>query len=653
MSASAPLQYRVIPQRPEAHCFEVWLEIPEPESPSLQVSLPAWIPGSYMIRDFARNLLSIEAEQAGRPIAIEKLDKQTWQISGLSAQAGPVQLHYEVYAWELTVRSAHLDQHHGYFNGTSLFLRVAGAEDRPCAVELLPPPGLEEGQWQVATSLARDGAPAWGFGRYRADDYADLIDHPVEMGVFDRIAFKVEGVPHWMTISGRHRADLRRLTLDLPRICTEHAALFGELPIDRYLFLTQLVGDGYGGLEHRFSTSLLANRDDLPAPAWPSEAGASTAEKVVTETGSTESAQAKRAQTQPQPAMQAPEQPSEGYRRFLGLCSHEYFHLWNVKRIRPRAFAEQGLEREVHTRLLWAFEGITSYYDDLALVRSGVIDAKAYLTLLAELITRVMRNPGRLRQSVTESSFDAWTRFYKQDENAPNAIVSYYAKGALIALALDLTIREGTEGQNSLDDVMRALWQRYGRTGIGVGERDVERVAAEVSGLDLSGFFDHALDSTEDLDLARLLATVAVELRLRPATGAKDNGGCVERFEPVSPRPDIGVRLAPDTAEARLAVVLDGRPAQRAGLSAGDLIVAVDGLRATAGNLDALITRAAGTGPVGVHAFRRDELLETQVLPQPAPADTCALRLDDGASDAARARRSAWLAPSADQTSAG
>ncbi|MFP4495715.1 MAG: M61 family metallopeptidase, partial [Halochromatium sp.] len=470
---------------------------------------------------------------------------------------------------------------------------------------------------------------------------------------------KVEGVPHWMTISGRHRADLRRLTLDLPRICAEHAALFGELPIDRYLFLTQLVGDGYGGLEHRFSTSLLANRDDLPAPAWPSEAGAvggrasgtsvadaSPSEKAVTETGSTGGAQAKGVRTQAMapPAMQVPEQPSEGYRRFLGLCSHEYFHLWNVKRIRPRVFAEQGLEREVHTRLLWAFEGITSYYDDLALVRSGVIDARAYLSLLAEQITRVMRNPGRRRQTVAESSFDAWTRFYKQDENAPNAIVSYYAKGALIALALDLTIREGSEDRKSLDDVMRALWQDYGRTGIGVGERDVERVAAEVSGLDLAGFFAQALDATEDLDLARLLASVAVELRLRPANSAKDNGGCVERFQPAPPRPEIGVRLQPDTAEARLAVVLDGRPAQRAGLAAGDLIVAVDGLRATAGNLDALIARAAGTGPIRVHAFRRDELLETEVLPALAPEETCELRLDEGATAARRARRAAWLA---------
>jgi predicted metalloprotease with PDZ domain len=663
MSASAPLKYRVVPLRPEAHCFEVGLEIPAPETPSLTVSMPAWIPGSYMIRDFARNLLRIAAQQAGRPLALEKLDKQTWRLLGLSPQAGPIQLSYEVYAWELTVRSAHLDRSHGYYNGTSLFLCVAGAEDRPCQVEILPPPGDIGADWQVATSLARDGAPAWGFGRYRADDYADLIDHPVEMGVFDRDAFKVNGVPHWMTISGRHRADLRRLTLDLPRICSEHAALFGELPVDRYLFLTQLVGDGYGGLEHCFSTSLLANRDDLPAPAWPMEIGATDADASAagaTDTGASEAAAAEADASHgrgvqsaamhalSQPVMGAPEQPLEGYRRFLGLCSHEYFHLWNVKRIRPRVFAEQGLEREVHTRLLWAFEGITSYYDDLALVRSGVIDTSAYLTLLAELITRVQRNPGRLRQSVAESSFDAWTRFYKQDENAPNAIVSYYAKGALTALALDLTIREGTDGRKSLDDVMRALWQGYGRTGIGVGEREVERVAADVSGLDLAGFFDHALDSTQDLDLVRLLATVAVGMRLRRSTNAKDNGGYVERFEPTQVRPDIGARLQPDTAEARLGVVLDGRPAQRAGLSAGDLIIAVDGLRAGAANFDTLIARAAGAGPIRVHAFRRDEFFETEVLADSAPADTCELRLDAGADERALARRAAWLASSAD-----
>jgi predicted metalloprotease with PDZ domain len=616
MSDPAPLSYRVTPLRPEAHLFAVELLIPEPAAASLTLALPAWIPGSYMIRDFARNIVSLAAEQAAAgPLSVTKLDKQTWRLDGIDSDGAVVTVRWEVYAWELTVRSAHLDRTHGYFNGTSLFLRVAGREDRPCRVELLPPPDPDLADWRLATSLRRDGAEPWGFGTYRADDYEDLIDHPVEMGRFALVEYEVQGVPHAMALTGRQHADLDRLSADLAPICAEHAAMFGELPIDRYLFLTMTVGSGYGGLEHRFSSSLLCSRKELPASG----------------------------------SKDVPAPPDKDYRRFLGLCSHEYFHLWNVKRIRPRVFVENGLDREVHTRLLWAFEGITSYYDDLALVRSGRIDAKGCLELLAETITRVYRNPGRLAQTLAESSFDAWTKFYKQDENAPNAIVSYYAKGALAALALDLTIRRDTEGRCSLDDVMRALWQRHGRTGEGVEERGVEAVAAEVTGLDLDGFFDHALDATEDLDLVPLFATVGVDMRWRPASGATDNGGVVDSFGDVEPRPDIGIRLQSDARDAMLAVVLDRRPAQRAGLAPGDQIIAVDGIKADAAGLEALLGRTIIGEPVIIHAFRRDELMTFDVIPEPAPADTCELRLLDaasGADDAALARRSAWLASS-------
>jgi len=617
MSEHSPITYRVRPTRPESHVFDLELLIP-PDAVAaagggaVTLSLPAWIPGSYMIRDFARNMIQLTAEQAGRALAPAKLDKQTWR---LEVGAGPVSVRYQVFAWELTVRSAHLDNTHGYFNGPSLFLRVEGADDRPCRMELLPPEGDAYGDWRVATSMRRDGAAPWGFGGYLADGYEDLIDHPVEMGRFDLVEFSVRGVPHRMAISGRHDADLDRLREDLPPICEQHAALFGELPLDHYLFLTMAVGDGYGGLEHRASTSLLCSRADLPR-------------RTAAAAGSGQAAPAK---------------PDEGYRRFLGLCSHEYFHLWNVKRIRPAAFAGNGLDREVHTRLLWAFEGITSYYDDLALVRSGRIDATGYLELLAATITRVQRNPGRLRQTLAESSFDAWTKLYKQDANAPNAIVSYYAKGALAALALDLTIRERTGGSRSLDDVMRALWQRHGRTGEGVAERGVEAVASEVSGLDLTDFFDHALDSTGELDLPGLLATAGVAMRLRPSRGPKDTGNVAERFEPVTAEADIGLRLLPGAAEPQVAVVLNDRPAERVGVAPDDLLVAIGGLRATAANSDELLRRAAIGEPLVIHAFRRDELMVFDVIPEPAPADTCELCLAADAAPQVRARRDAWL----------
>lgn len=614
--ATLSLSYRVTPFSPQAHLFEVELSIAGPLAP-LTLSLPAWIPGSYMIRDFARNLVRIAAvDGSGKALVLIKRDKQTWVLAEPpSAITGGLRVRYQVFAWDLSVRAAHLDTTHAYFNGPSLFLRVHGLDDRPCAVRLEPPAGDAYSDWRVATSLSPMEVSSQGFGTYEAADYWDLIDHPVEMGRFELVRFAVRGVPHAMAITGRHRADGTRLAADLERICEQHAALFGELPIDRYLFLATVVGDGYGGLEHRFSSSLICGRDDLPRPGD----GA----------------------------------PSEGYRRFLGLCSHEYFHLWHVKRIRPQALIQGGLDSEVHTRLLWAFEGITSYYDELALVRCGVIDLPAYLQLLAETITRVMRTPGRLVQTLAESSFDAWTKFYKQDENAPNALISYYAKGALVALALDLTIRGQTGGERSLDTLMRALWDRHGRTGVGVSERGLERLAAQVTGLDLDAFFQRALDSTEELDLSCLLAILGVEMRLRPAKGPKDLGGWVQGFDP-SPEPldqplSLAVRLKPGCSEAVIQHVLSGGGGERAGLAPGDTVIAVDGLRVTADGLERLVAQGGLSGGAGgpevrLHVFRRDELLELTARPLPAVADTCELCLRDPAPESVALARAAWLA---------
>ena len=602
MNPDADLIYRVQPRRPEAHLYAVELVIPGPTSGDLILSLPAWIPGSYMIRDFARNIVSIAAKCPEGPVPLEKLDKQTWRLAAGGSQ---VTLSYQVYAWELSVRAAHLDSTHAYFNGPSLFLRVRGLDHVPCRLELTPPAGDGYRGWQVATSLTRLDADPRGFGTYRADDYEDLIDHPVEMGTFSLIPFSVRGVPHQMAITGRHRADEARLQRDLARICETHVALFGELPLGRYVFLTTVVGEGYGGLEHSFSASLLCSRNELPTVGMG--------------------------------------EPSEGYRRFLGLCSHEYFHLWNVKRIRPQAFLNRDLSREVHTRLLWAFEGITSYYDDLALVRSGCIDERGYLELLAQTITRVMRNPGRLEQTLAESSFDAWTKFYKQDENAPNAIVSYYAKGALVALALDLTIRHETGDAKSLDDLMRTLWERYGKPGVGVPEQGVEILAEEVTGLDLGGFFRQALDSTDDLDLSGLLRTVGIELRMCPSRGPEDLGGVADESEEEPQRADLGIRLQRGVAEPVVGVVLADSPAQKAGISPGDTLIALDGIRIQRDKLNDLLASIPTGSATDIHAFRRDELMRFRVRPRPAPMDTCELRILTGVAQETARRRAHWL----------
>lgn len=594
------IHYHITPSSPEAHLFAITLTIQQPAADGQVLSLPAWIPGSYMIRDFARHIVWIEARCNGVTIALTKLDKQTWRCAPC---AGPLEIRYEVYAWDLSVRGAHLDTTHGYFNGSSVFLRVHGQDEQPCSVQIVRPAGSAYSDWRVATTLPPVDAEPWDFGGYQAADYDELIDHPVEMGRFEVIEFEACGVPHAVTLTGRHRADENRLARDLKTLCEYHIRLFGEpAPMQRYLFQVMVTGDGYGGLEHRSSTSLLCSRDDLPR--------------------------------------EGQDEMSEGYRRFLGLCSHEYFHTWNVKRIKPAVFQPYDLSREVHTPLLWFFEGVTSYYDDLALVRSGLISRDSYLELLGQTITRVLRGNGRLKQSLADSSFDAWTKFYKQDENAPNAVVSYYTKGSLVALALDLTLRNIGDGRISLDDVMRTLWQRHASEG--VTEEGLERLIGEVAGSDLSDFLQHALRGTDDLPLAELLATCGIELHLRPAEGSGDKGG-KPGSRNTAPRSVLGVRSGDDALGAKLLNVFDGGAAQRAGLAAGDIIIAVDGLRVSNDRLDQVIATYASGECVPVHAFRRDELMQFMVTLQPAPADTCYL-LDMAAPDPAQQRRrDAWL----------
>jgi len=599
-----PIHYRIFPKSPEAHLFEVTCTVDDPDPDGQRFALPAWIPGSYMIREFARHVVTIAAKVGRRPLAVTKLDKHTWMAA---PTAGPLTVTMVVYAWDLSVRGAHLDTGHGFFNGPCVFLRVLGREHQPCEVDILRPTGARYGKWQLATGMRRHTAPPHGFGTYKARDYDELIDHPVEMGTFTLAAFKAAGVPHEVAITGRHSADVDRLCRDLKKLCEYQIHLFGApAPMDRYVFLVTAVGEGYGGLEHRASTALLCSRDDLP------EAGVDAV--------------------------------SETYRIFLGLCSHEYFHTWNVKRIKPAVFSPYDLERENYTTLLWAFEGITSYYDDLTLVRAGLISEGDYLEILGKNITALMRNGGRHKQTVAEASWDAWIKYYRQDENSPNSQVSYYLKGSLIALCLDLLIRERTRNRKSLDHVMRLLWQRYGQSGIGVPENAVENVASEVAGSRLRSFFDKALRMTEELPLKQMLATVGATINLRQAESPTDKGG-----KPSSGRSGrkgshvtLGIRTADDPAGVRLTHVVEGGSAQLAGLAAGDVIVAIDGLKTTAKTLEKRLSRFKPGDRVRVHLFRRDELADREISLQAAALDTCTVSVT--ASDAtARRRREGWL----------
>jgi predicted metalloprotease with PDZ domain len=545
--------------------FEVSVTVDRPKADGQIFTLPAWIPGSYMIREFAKNIVQIAAKSNGEKIALYKLDKHTWQAAPCD---GPLTLHYEVYAWDMSVRTAHLDQTHGFFNGTSVFLKAEGHEHRVHNVDLQKPVGEQYEQWRVATAMKQGKGRRYGFGTYTAANYDELIDHPVELGTFALATFKAHGVQHDVVFTGRiPNLDLPRLTADLKKICETQIAFFEpktkRAPMERYVFMTMVVGDGYGGLEHRASTALICSRADLPV----------IGQKEMT----------------------------DGYRTFLGLCSHEYFHTWNVKRIKPAAFAPYDLKEEGYTSLLWLFEGFTSYYDDLMLVRAGVIDEAAYLKLVAKTVNGVLRGTGRHKQSVAESSFEAWTKYYRQDENSTNAIVSYYTKGSLVGLALDLTIRAETKGRKSLDDVMLALWQQYGRdfysdseeSGRGVTDAEVDKLFDTVTGLKVKRLLDRWVRGTEDLPLAKLLAPFGVTFADQRKRG----------------KLALGARTMRDGTDCKVANVYEGGSAHQAGVSAGDVLVAIDGLRVSGTNLDGVLSRYRVGDTVALHVFRRDELL--------------------------------------------
>lgn len=588
--------YTLRPGDARKHVFHVTCRIEAPAKHGQRVSLPAWIPGSYLIRDFARQLIMQGGrDDSGADVAVERVDKQTWQFAPC---AGPLEVRYEVYARDASVRAAYYDESRAFANGTSVFVRVEGADRQPLAASLLAPEGDFAADWRVYTPLDARQVDAAGWGRYQAPDYETLLDSPILMADFTRVPYEVEGIPHEMLLVGEHRADTDRLARDLARVCSAQARTLGTLPTRHYAFITFIVSRGYGGLEHRDCSVLQVARDSLPA------VGA---------------------------------EPEDGYTDFLGLCSHEYFHLWNVKRIRPEAVARSRLDQEAHFEDLWAYEGVTSYYDELGLLRSGVIDAPRYLDRLAQAATRLLRNPGRRRQSLADSSFDAWTKFYKQDENTPNTVVSYYNKGSFVALCLDLRLRALDEGLASLDAVLRALWDRYGRDQTPVPDNGLESLVLDGLGEDsrrsMQAFFDQYVRGTRPLDdeLAQWLAHFGVTAR----RCADDSAAGLLHW--------AGLRLAPGVSEARVTTVFSDSPAEQAGLAADDVVLAIDGWRVSAQTLPSKLKQTAAAGDFDIHLFRDDALMRLTCRLGEPPDSQWQFRLDDEAGEAAVARREAWL----------
>ena len=523
------IDYRIEPGQLYAHRYTVTLKIARPQA-QMRLSLPVWIPGSYLVREFARHVMNLQASQGASPCTVVQEDKTTWMVD--CSGRGALTVRYEVYANDTSVRAAYLDARRGFFNGTSVFLKVEGLDDTPHRVQIA---GLPKG-WAVATSLQADKVDARGQGWYQAPDYDELVDHPVELGSFWRGRFTARGVPHELVVTGAaDQADLQRLLDDTRKLCDAQIGFWHgrrKAPFDRYVFLLNVVEDGYGGLEHRNSTALICARKDMPR--------------------------------------QGQAHAGDAYTTLLGLINHEYFHTWNVKRLKPREFAPYDYTRENYTRMLWFFEGFTSYYDDQFLLRTRLVDAPTYLKLLAKPVMQVLATPGRQVQSVAQASFDAWTRYYRPDENTANATVSYYTKGSLVALALDLSLRLGPPRADNglaptLDGAMRRLWalQRP------ITEDDVvqalsdEATAPPRHAPDWATLLQDWVHGLGELPLQDLLAAHGVNWTSKA-------GSLPQQW---------GVRLQDSPSGVKVQAVMHGGVGERLGLSAGDELIALDGWR--------------------------------------------------------------------------
>lgn len=555
------------------------------DAPSLW--LPAWIPGSYLMREFARNITAVHYEildsqgvsndKQINKYRAQKTDKNTWQLPEARA-AQRIRLHYEVYCYDLSVRTAYVDQQRLYGNFTSLALAIDGQEQQGVEVDLIVPAAFladkDASLVRLACGLEAVQSQIDKLRIYtlQADSYHELIDHPFEFAEQDNFDFIIQDnshqtLSHHFYLSGKHSANMGRLQQDVTQICQTYLDWLGDAPFNNYTFMTFASGQDYGGLEHINSTSLITPRRDLPNADEP---------KV----------------------------PSADYQRFLGLCSHEYFHAWWVKTVRPDVMLDVDLRREAFTPLLWVFEGFTSYIDDFMLQASGVIDKGSYLRLLAEQINRYYQTPGRAHQSVAESSFDAWIKLYRNDENTGNAGISYYNKGALVALCLDLTLLAKSDGRYRLFDVVKEFYSQAKQNDnkrIGISSADMGAVIGQFMPLaDWEEFERRYVNDVEELPLEALLV----------ANGIKIHTNTKETADKNIP---WGMRCSETPLGLKVNRVSRNSAAAKAGISAHDIIVAIDGIKA---DTKQLATFSAATRAVQCHLFRRDELMVVEVLPK-------------------------------------
>ncbi len=538
------INYTVSMSKPWTHLLEVemrlnWTSMPE----KAELKMPVWTPGSYLIREYARHVEDFAAnDTSGNALTWQKTNKNTWQIDTKGAKE--IVIKYNVYANELTVRTNELNADHAFFNNAALLMFPKDQLNAPSTVKVVP-----FGNWKVATGLPKVGGQTNAF---RAENFDVLYDSPFEVGNFKEISFDVRGKPHRYAVEGEGNYDLQKIAVDTAKIVEESYKIFGDLPYNDYLFILNLRGGG--GLEHLNSTALQWNKFGF--------------------------------------------KPESRYRDFLALVAHEYFHLWNVKRIKPDALGPFDYENENYTKLLWVAEGGTAYYEGLLVKRAGLLSDKDFLASKATQIQALQNRPGRFETSLENASFDAWIKYYRPDENAVNNQISYYDKGEVVNFLLDLEIRKLSNGAKSLDDVMRYLYAEFAKKNKNYTPEDFQKTAETMAGKSLNDFFAKYVRGTEDIDYNSNLKGVG----LRLSTGESDSKTAY-----------LGANLRQDGDKLIVTSVPSDTPAYEQGLNANDQIVAVDGSRATQTFLTTYLNEKRPADKIKFTVFRFDELREIEI----------------------------------------
>jgi len=563
-AAPPDIVYTVSMSKPWTHLLEVEMRVKWDKMPTkVELKMPVWTPGSYLVREFARHVQDFAVKDAGAAdLAWTKTTKNTWQVDTRGAKE--IVVSYRVYSNELTVRTNELNDEHGFWNNAALLFFVKDQLSAPSTVRVAPYNG-----WKIATGLpAIDGQP----NTFRAENFDILYDSPFEVSNFKEISFDVEGKQHRFVITGEGNYDLNRIATDVAKIVEEGYKIFGELAYHDYTFILNLRGGG--GLEHLNSTALQTNR-------W----------VFKNETR---------------------------YKGFLGLVAHEYFHNWNVKRVRPDALGPFDYEHENYTKLLWVAEGGTAYYEGLLLVRAGLITDKEFLNGKAAQIKRLQETPGRFQTSLEEASFDAWIKYYRQDENAINNQISYYDKGEVVNMMLDIAIRTASGGAKSYDDVLRYLFTEYFKKGKNYTPEDFQKAAELAAGKSLDDFFSKYVRGRADIDYNSILSGIGLQLNVRDADPGKAY---------------IGADMSEDGGRLSIRSVPVGTPAYEQGLNTGDQIIAVDGFRASIAFLDNYISERKSGDKIKLTLFRFDKLRDMtftlgadprkdySIVPVDAPSD--------------------------------